>query len=163
MPMIASPGDGGYGPPAVAGASMSLPPMQKSSDGRMPQPMSAPTLAEAVAQYGRDAYLLTIANDSPHTSFVSVDLKGNTIACAIGKSAARNIASRPNVSLFWPPREPGGYALVVNGTATGRREPSGVTRAEIILTKSVLHRAGPKPPDSDGPCTSDCQRIVRPT
>ena len=37
--------------------------------------MSAPTLAEAVAQYGRDAYLLTIANDSPHTSFVSVDLK----------------------------------------------------------------------------------------
>ena len=75
--------------------------------------MSAPTLAEAVAQYGRDAYLLTIANDGPHTSFVSVDLKGNVIACAIGKSAARNIAGKPNVSLFWPPREPGGYALVV--------------------------------------------------
>ena len=36
----------------------------------------------------------------------------------------------------------------------GRREPSGVIRAEITLTKSVLHRAGPKPPDSDGPCTS---------
>ena len=56
-------------------------------------------------------------------SLVSVDLKGNVIACAIGKSAARNIASKPNLSLFWPPREPGGYALVVNGTATGRREP----------------------------------------
>ena len=112
--------------------------------------MSAPTLAEAVAQYGRDAYLLTTANDGPHTSFVSVDLKGNVIACVIGKSAARNIASKPNVSLFWPPREPGGYALVVNGTATGRREPSGLTRAEITLTKSVLHRAGPKPPHSMG-------------
>jgi hypothetical protein len=107
--------------------------------------MSAPTLAEAVAQYGRDAYLLTIANDGPHTSFVSVNLKGNVIACAIGKSAARNIASKPNLSLFWPPREPGGYALVLNGTATGRREPSGLTRAEITLTKSVLHRAHPKP------------------
>jgi hypothetical protein len=130
---------------------------------RMPEPMSAPTLAEAVAQYGRDAYLLTIANDGPHTSFVSVDLKGNVIACAIGKSAARNIASKPNVSLFWPPREPGGYALVVNGTATGRREPSGLTRAEITLTKSVLHRAGPKPPQSDGTCPSDCRRIARPT
>ena len=43
--------------------------------------MSAPTLAEAVAQYGRDAYLLTIANDGPHTSFVSVDLKGNVYVC----------------------------------------------------------------------------------
>jgi hypothetical protein len=126
------------------------------------QPMSAPTLAEAVAQYGRDAYLLTVANDGPHTSFVSVDLEGNVIACAVGKSAARNIASTPNVSLFWPPREPGGYALVVNGTANGRREPSGLTRVEITLTKSVLHRAGPKPPDSDGPCPSDCRRITRP-
>src|SRR6516165_9315068 len=108
--------------------------------------MSAPTLAEAVAQYGRDAYLLTIANDGPHTSFVSVDLKGNVIACAIGKSAARNIASKPNVSLFWPPKEPGGYGLVVNGIATEQRAPSGVTTAEITLTKSVLHRPGPKAP-----------------
>jgi hypothetical protein len=124
--------------------------------------MPAPTLAEAVAHYGRSAYLLTIANDGPHTSFVSVDLKGNVITCTIGKSAARNIASEPNVSLFWPPREPGGYALILNGTATGQRELSGVTRAEITLTKSVLHRAGPKPPDSDGPCLSDCRRIARP-
>jgi hypothetical protein len=124
--------------------------------------MPAPTLAETVAQYGRDAYLLTVAHDGPHTSFVSVDLKDNVIRCAIGKSAARNIASVPHVSLFWPPREAGGYALVVNGTATGRRGPSGVTRAEITLTKSVLHRPGPKPPDSDGPCSSDCRRIARP-
>jgi hypothetical protein len=126
------------------------------------QPMPASTLAETLTQYGRDAYLLTIANDDPHTSFVSVDLKGNVIACAIGKSAARNIATEPNVSLFWPPSEPGGYALVVNGTATGRREASGGTRAEITLTKSVLHRPGPKPPDSDGPCQSDCRRLARP-
>jgi hypothetical protein len=120
------------------------------------------SLAEAVVQYGRSAYLLTIANDGPRTSFESVDLEGNVSACAIGKSAARNIASEPNVSLFWPPREPGGHALIVNGTATGRREPSGVTRAEITLTKSVLHRAGPKPPDSDRTCLSDCRRIARP-
>ena len=124
--------------------------------------MPASTLAEAVAQYGREANLLTIANDGPHTSFVSVDLNGTVIACVIGKSAARNIASQPNVSLFWPSREPGGYALVVNGTATGQCEPSGVTRAEITLTKSVLHRAGPKPPHSDGPCQSDCRRLARP-
>jgi len=57
--------------------------------------MSAPTLAEAVAQYGRDANLLTIAYDGPHASFMSVDLTGSVIACAIGKSAARNTASKP--------------------------------------------------------------------
>jgi hypothetical protein len=84
--------------------------------------MPAPTLANAIAQYGPDAYLLTIADDAPHTGFVSVDLKGNVIAYAVGKTAARNITSKPNVSLFWPPREPGGYALVVNGTATKHQE-----------------------------------------
>lgn len=124
--------------------------------------MPAPTLIETLARYGRNAYLLTVAGDGPHTSFVSVNLAGNVIDCAIGKSAAKNIAASPNVSLFWPPVEPGGYALVVNGTAAGRHEPGGFTRAHITLTKSVLHRAGPKPPDSDGPCPSDCRRVARP-
>ena len=124
--------------------------------------MSTPTLAEALMQYGRDAYLLTMADDGPHTSFVSVDLKGNVITCAIGKTAARNIDGKSNVSLFWPPREPGGYALLVNGAATARHEPSGAARAEITLTKSVLHRPGPRLPDSDGPCASDCKRIAAP-
>lgn len=50
--------------------------------------------------------------------------------------------------------------MILNGRATGRRQASGVTMAEITLTKSVLHRPGPKPAGSDGPCASDCRRIV---
>jgi hypothetical protein len=122
--------------------------------------MSAPTLVEAISQYGRDAYLLTIGKDGPHTSHVSIDLLGYVIGCAIGASAARNIASEPKVSLFWPPKEPGGYAMIINGTAASRREPTGVTMADITLTKSVFHRPGPKPAESDGPCASDCRRIA---
>src|SRR5262245_51559678 len=61
-------------------------------------PMSAPTLSEAISQYGHDAYLITVGKDGPHTSSVSVDLRGNFIHCAIGPSAAQNIASEPNVS-----------------------------------------------------------------
>lgn len=124
--------------------------------------MAACTLAEALARYGCDAYLLTIADDGPHTSFVSVNLHGDTIDCAVGRSAARNIADRPNVSLFWPPKAPGDYAIVVNGTAATRRGPHGAVTAEITLTKSVFHRPGPKPPDGDGPCSSDCRPIARP-
>jgi hypothetical protein len=101
------------------------------------------TLADAISHYGRDAYLLTVAQDGPHTSHVTVELQGNGIACAVGVSAARNIAWQPNVSLFWPPTEAGGYALIVNGSAAGERGPTGVTMAEITLTKSVLHRPGP--------------------
>lgn len=119
------------------------------------------TLAEAISHYGREAYLLTVAKDGPHTSHVTIELRGGCIGCNVGVSAAKNIAREPNVSLFWPPVEPGGYALIVNGTATSEHQLTGVTRAELILTKSVLHRPGPKPNDSDGPCASDCRRLTR--
>lgn len=119
------------------------------------------TLAEAVSCYGREAYLLTVAKDGPHTSHVTIQLHGNSICCNVGVSAAKNIERQPNVSLFWPPTEPGGYALIVNGTAASEHRPTGVMMVEITLTKSVLHRPGPKPDDSDGPCASDCRPLTR--
>src|SRR6202162_4890949 len=119
------------------------------------------TLAEAISHYGREAYLLTVAKDGPHTSHVTIELRGSRIGCSVGASAVKNIAREPNVSLFWPPIEPGGYALIVNGAAEGECLPTGVPMAEITLTKSVLHRPGPKPDDSDGPCAADCRRLTR--
>ena len=123
--------------------------------------MPISTLAAAISHYGRDAYLLTVAQDGPHTSHVTIELRGRNIGCAVSASAARNIVREPNVSLFWPPTEPGGYALIVNGTATSEHRPTGVAIAQITLTKSVLHRPGPKPDGSDGPCASDCRRLTR--
>ena len=119
------------------------------------------TLAEAISHYGREAYLLTVAKDGPHTSNVTVELRDGRIGCNVGISAARNIAREPHVSLFWPPTEPGGYALIANGTAASDHQLTGVIMAEITLTKSVLHRPGPKPDDSDGLCASDCRRLTR--
>lgn len=123
--------------------------------------MNSPTLAEAIVQYGNDPYLLTVSKSGPHTSQVSVHLRGNIIECAIGASAARNISSEPNVSLFWPPNEPGGYAMIVNGVASSKGGTNGESAAEIALTKAVFHRSGPRPPGSDGPCASDCRQLVR--
>jgi len=123
--------------------------------------MVSTTLSEALSEYGSEAYLLTVGKDGPHTTPVSVEFNGDVIGCAIGPSAARNISSVPNVSLFWPPSEPGGYAMFVNGVATGRQRPDGGSAVEISLTKSVLHRSGPKPMDSNSACASDCKRLAR--
>jgi hypothetical protein len=49
----------------------------------------------------------------------------------------------------------------VNGAVEGERLPTGVTMAEITLTKSVLHRPGQRPDDGDGPCAADCRRLTR--
>src|ERR1700684_200001 len=87
----------------------SAPPQAGTKEGPT---MPIRTLAEAISHYGREAWLLTVAKDGPHTSPVTIELRGSSIGCALGASAARNIASEPNVSLFWPPMEPGGYALI---------------------------------------------------
>jgi hypothetical protein len=137
---------------------MSRPRKAETKEGPV---MSIHTLGEAICQYGRDAYLLTVAQDGPHTSNVTIELRGNRIGCNLGASATKDIAREPHVSLFWPPAEPGGYALIVNGTAASEQRPAGVATAEITVTKSVLHRPGLKPDDSDGPCASDCRRLTR--
>lgn len=124
-----------------------------------PIAMPIRTLAEAISYYGRDGYLLTIAQDGPHISPVTIGLEGGNIGCALGASAARNIAREPHVSLFWPSMEPGGYALIVNGTVA-RDHPAAGGIADIALTKAVLHRAGPNPAAGEGPCANDCRRLT---
>ena len=57
--------------------------------------MPISTLAEAISHYGHDAYLLTVAQDGPHTSHVTIELRASNIGCAVGASAARNIARDP--------------------------------------------------------------------
>lgn len=123
--------------------------------------MTRQSLADAIADYGSDAFLLSVSSSGPHTSQISVRLDGNTIECALGKSAAKNLASMPNVSLFWPPRERGGYAMIVNGVAAVSTRADGTPIGRITMTKSVLHRSGPRQDDSDGPCVSDCKQLLR--
>jgi hypothetical protein len=82
------------------------------------------------------------------------------IAYSLGASAVNNIEREPKISLFWPPLEPGGYAMILNGTAIETVQVDGAVCAKISLTKSVLHRPGPKPAGSEGPCASDCRRIA---
>ena len=84
--------------------------------------MPDPTLADALDEYGPEAYLLTVSKTGPHTSQVSVRLNGGVIDCALGASAAKNIAVEPNVSLFWPPREAGCSSAAWQPVVPGRTE-----------------------------------------
>ena len=72
-------------------------------------------------------------------SQVTIELRGGGLDCPVGASAAQNIGRDPNVSLFWPPTDPGGYALI-NGAAEGERPPTGVTMAR---SHSQIHAASP--------------------
>src|SRR6478735_5381766 len=97
-------------------------------------------LADALADFSF-AYLITVGDDyRAHTVAVEPVLsEGNLDVGTVGRH------TRENVTVVWPPRESGGYSLIVDGT--GRPTDEALT---IVPTRAVLHRKA----TADSPATS---------
>ena len=117
------------------------------------------SIVEALDQYGNRPYLLTVGEDGPHTSHTRVALAGGGLTCPLSKSAAGNVRARPAVSFLWPAIEPGGYAIIMNGTVRHVDDGGAEPVASIDLSKAVFHRPGAPRPGHGGSCTSDCLPI----
>jgi hypothetical protein len=103
------------------------------------------------------AYLLTVNDEGrAHAVAVTPDLTDGAFRVhELGRKSVANAAARPQLSLVYPPREPGGYSLIVDGDATADGDTVSITP-----TTAVLHRPAPAgfQPDA-GACGSDCQPI----
>lgn len=120
----------------------------------IPVPMDR--LAATLADFDL-AYLLTVTDDGrSHVAAVSVAAGGAAFAVTgTGRGSRRNAAARPAVTLLWPPRDPHGHSLIVDGTAETAGE-------DLTLTPSraVLHRPAPAPEPAAGACGADCVELV---
>lgn len=99
------------------------------------------------------AYLVTVGDDfRAHTVAVTAALGDGTLGIgSVGNSTRRNAAAHPDVTLVWPPREPGGYTLIVDGVANVAEDA-----VTIEPRGAVLHRpATPGTPTASG-CGDDC-------
>jgi len=118
-------------------------------------PVALDRLYAEVERFGRSPYLLTVAADGrPHAVAVTVRWRGDELVASAGNRTRANAAERPLVSLLWPPAEPGGFSLIVDGTAADA-DGGGVS---VRPTTAVLHRPAPREPgdDRDSSCGSDC-------
>jgi hypothetical protein len=112
------------------------------------------------------AYLVTISEDGgAHLVAVQPVVEDGTIRVGdLGRRSTGNAASRPMVTLAWPPRTVGGHSLIVDGRATsaGSADDRGVIT--VVPSRAVLHRAAPAPnPSADpGACVSDCVEVPLP-
>ena len=109
-------------------------------------------LADALSDYPF-AYLVTVGDDfHAHTVAVEPVLAGGVLDVGpVGDTTSRNMAAHDNVTLVWPPSEPGGYTLIVDGRAD--------SSAKIVPSRAVLHRkATPGVPTRPG-CLHDCVPI----
>lgn len=110
-------------------------------------------LANALTDFAF-AYLVTVGDDyRAHTVAVDpVFADGVLDVGPAGRHTRANLAQHGDVSLIWPPREPGGYSLIVDGR--GELADDKVT---VVPTRAVLHRkAAPESPAAATGCQHDC-------
>jgi hypothetical protein len=93
-------------------------------------------LAEALADF-MFAYLITVGDDyRAHTVAVDpVFADGVLEVGAVGGTTRKNLALHGDVTLVWPPSQPGGYSLIVDGR--GQATDDGLT---VVPSRAVLHR-----------------------
>jgi hypothetical protein len=109
-------------------------------------------LAESLADF-MFAYLITVGDDyRAHTVAVNPVLTDGVLQLvSIGNTTRRNVIAHPDVTLVWPPREPGGYTLIVDGQGGTAGD-----ELAIMPDRAVLHRpATPSTPTASS-CGDDC-------
>lgn len=125
--------------------------------------MSIPVAIDALEAKTQEydyAYLLTVNDDhTPKIVAVRPEWSGAAMQIAEGGRSARNSSARSTVTISYPPIDPTGYTLIIDGTATV--DDSGdTTIISVAPTGAVLHRPAPAgfEPAADG-CGHDCAPI----
>ncbi len=83
------------------------------------------------------AYLVTVGDDyrAKAVAVTPVLADGVLDVGQVGDGTRRNATAHPDITLLWPPDEPGGHTLIVDGQ--GLLTPGGLT---IVPSSAVLHR-----------------------
>ena len=113
-------------------------------------------LANALADYPY-AYLITVDDEyRAHTVTVEPQLREATLDVGlIGGRTRNNLVQRADVTLLWPPTEPGGYSLIVDGSAEVTEAGAETARLTVVPTRALLHRDADSPDAAKG-CLHDC-------
>lgn len=104
------------------------------------------------------AYLLTVGEDlRAHAVAVQPTLEdGGLLVTGLGRRTSANLAARPDVSLVWPPHEPGGYSLIVDGRATVIDETARVEPGRAVLHRPADHAPAGSAATGESGCGNDC-------
>jgi hypothetical protein len=133
-------------------------------------------LAAALTDYPF-AYLITV-DDGYHAHTVTVEpvLRDHSDDPAgpraivdvglIGGRTRKNLAHHRDVTLLWPPRQPGGYSLIVDGCvelSDPENSADETARCGVVPTRALLHReADPDSPAAAKGCLHDCVVFTEP-
>ena len=116
-------------------------------------PVDVASLARALEDFGA-GYLLT--NTGGRVKVVTVEptvTDGVALVEGPGKGTIANLADNAAVTLVFPPREPKGFTLLVDGTGEVVGDDVRITPVTAVLHRPASHADGPPAPDG---CGNDC-------
>lgn len=83
-------------------------------------------MSDTLSEFAFD-HLITVGDDfRAHTVAIDPVLADGVFQIgSIGDTTRRNVIAHADVTLLWPPREPGGYSLIVDGRSEVRADGLG--------------------------------------
>ena len=124
----------------------------------MSMPVTAGEVAARLEEYGTSAFLVTVGDDgSPKVVHLALVWEGNSgggsFRCTPGGGTLRNLAESGPVTLVFPPAEPGGHSMLIDGTGRVMDDESGTADLlEVSFRGGVLHRPAPTVPGDQARC-----------
>lgn len=107
----------------------------------MSVPVSVEALATQVDVYGSVAFVITTSDDGrPHTVSATIRHHDGSLRAAVGRTTATNAASRPTVTVLWPPAPDPRYCLILDADATVEGTPGVDAVLVLTPTRAVQHR-----------------------
>ena len=120
-------------------------------------PVDVADLARALGDFGA-GYLLTSSPEG-RVKAVTVEpevVDGALVVSGPGRGSSANAAANPAVTVLFPPREPRGFTLLVDGTAAVDGDTVRVSPTSAVLHRPAAHADGPPAPDG---CGNDCKPV----
>lgn len=125
-------------------------------------PVDVADLARALGDFGA-GYLLSTSADG-RVKAVTIEpevVDGALLVTGPGRGSCVNVAAQPSVTALFPPLQPRGYTLLVDGTAEVVGEDVRLVPVSAVLHRPASHADGPAAPGAgeDG-CGHDCAPVT---
>ena len=116
-------------------------------------------LATTLGEYPY-GYLLTSSGGAVKAVTVTAEVVDGRVRIPVGSNgSARNLADNPAATLLFPPPEPRGYSLIVDGTARTTDDGFVLEPATAVLHRPADHADPGTPHTHDAGCGNDCRPV----
>lgn len=125
-------------------------------------PVDVAELARALGDFGA-GYLLSTSADG-RVKAVTIEpevVDGALLVTGPGRGSCTNVTAQPSVTALFPPLQPRGYTLLVDGTAEVVGDDVRLTPTSAVLHRPASHADGPAAPGAGGDgCGHDCAPVT---